>query len=199
MPDNRRPRGKRHFYRGGGKKAPNAAVSTPKDESFDDKTTEPGAKVATPPLTIPIPLDTPRFTDPAIQRIIHPTLLQTITDDLKFDHMTPVQAATFHDLLAERRDCLAQAKTGTGKTIAFLLPAIQNLINKGLSADSRISLLVISPTRELAIQIAKEAKRLLQRFPGYKVCFAIGGTNKDTEEKNILAGCDILIATPGRL
>jgi ATP-dependent RNA helicase MSS116 len=156
-------------------------------------------RVATPPLTAPIPLDTPRFADLANENLIHPVVLKTITEDLKFDHMMPVQAATLHDLLSQRIDCLAQAKTGTGKTIAFLLPAIQTLINRNRAPGSKVSLLVISPTRELAMQIAKEATALLQRLPKYKVCFAIGGTNKSTEEKSILAGCDILVATPGRL
>ena len=159
----------------------------------------PPPRVATPPLTVPVPLDTPRFADLAKEKLLHPILLQTIAEDLKFDHMMPVQAATLHDLLAKRIDCLAQAKTGTGKTIAFLLPAIQTLINKNRNADSGVSLLVISPTRELAMQIAKEATALLQRLPQYKVSFAIGGTNKNSEEKSILRGCDILIATPGRL
>lgn len=131
--------------------------------------------------------------------MIHPIMLQTITQDLKFDHMMPVQAATLHDLLAKRMDVLAQAKTGTGKTIAFLLPAIQTLLNKNRKPGSGVSLLVISPTRELAMQIAKEATALLKRMPKYQISFAIGGTNKNTEEKKILAGCDILIATPGRL
>lgn len=157
------------------------------------------SRVATPPLTVAIPQDTPRFVDLAKDNLVHPIILQTITEDLKFDHMMPVQAATLHDLLALRSDCLAQAKTGTGKTIAFLLPAIQTLLNRNRRPGQTISLLVISPTRELAMQIAKEATALLQRLPNYKVCIAIGGTNKDTEEKNILRGCDILIATPGRL
>ncbi|KAG9230009.1 DEAD/DEAH box helicase, partial [Amylocarpus encephaloides] len=152
-----------------------------------------------PPLTAPIPLDTPRFADLAKENLIHPVMLQTITGDLKFDHMMPVQAATLHHLLAERADVLAQAKTGTGKTIAFLLPAIQTLINKNRGGRSGISLLVITPTRELSLQIAKEATALLQRLPRYKIAVAIGGTNKNTEENKILGGCDILIATPGRL
>lgn len=113
--------------------------------------------------------------------------------------MTPVQAATVHQLLVERKDVLAQAKTGTGKTIAFLLPAIQTLITRKLKPGREISLLVISPTRELAMQIAKEAKALLQRLPQYRVCLAIGGTNKNTEQSYILKGCDILVGTPGRL
>jgi ATP-dependent RNA helicase MSS116 len=157
-------------------------------------------RVTTPPLTEAIPLDTPRFVDLAKEKLLHPVLLQTITEDLKFDHMMPVQAATLHELLANRIDVLAQAKTGTGKTIAFLLPAIQTLINKNSQRKERgISLLVISPTRELAMQIAKEANQLLQRLPQYHVCIAIGGTNKGTEERKIISGCDILIGTPGRL
>ncbi|OLN86225.1 ATP-dependent RNA helicase, mitochondrial [Colletotrichum chlorophyti] len=150
-----------------------------------------------PPLTEPVPQDTPRFADMVG---VDPALIQAITQDLKFDHMMPVQAATLHELLPPKRgDCLVQAKTGTGKTIAFLLPAIQTLISSKRGRGSGISLLVISPTRELAMQIAKEAEGLLQRLPQYRVCIAIGGTNKDREEKQILSGCDILIATPGRL
>ena len=190
---NRTP-ARRHPHRGGRKGnkpiITNAAPRSPASHP---------PRVATPPLSAHVPLDTPRFADLAKENLIHPVMLQTITEDLKFDHMMPVQAATLHDLLAQRNDCLAQAKTGTGKTIAFLLPAIQTLINKNRSPGSGISLLVISPTRELAMQIAKEATALLQRLPKYKVCFAIGGTNKDAEERSILAGSDILIATPGRL
>lgn len=156
-------------------------------------------RVSTPPLSAPIPENSMRFSDLGAQNLLHPTLLKTITDDLKFDHMMPVQEATLKDLLQHRIDCLAQAKTGTGKTIAFLLPAIQTLINRNRPRNSGISLLVISPTRELAMQIAKEATALLQRLPQFKVSFAIGGTNKVREERSILDGCDILIATPGRL
>lgn len=128
---------------------------------------------------------------------IHPTLLQTIAQDLKFEYMTPVQAETLPLLLSDH-DVLAQAKTGTGKTVAFLLPVIQNLVQNE-RRPKHTSLLVISPTRELAMQIAAEAKDLLQRFPNFKVCTAIGGTNMRSETASILRGCDILVATPGRL
>ncbi|KAF5321238.1 hypothetical protein D9619_001167 [Psilocybe cf. subviscida] len=156
-------------------------------------------RAPTPELSIPIPTDTMRFGDLGKHNLLSPILLQTILEDLKFDYMMPVQSATLHDLLAGRIDCLAQAKTGTGKTIAFLLPAIQTMLNKQRKPGSGISLLVISPTRELAMQIGKEAQQLLQRLPQYTVGLAIGGTNKDKEEKVILNGCDILVATPGRL
>ncbi|KAI1291249.1 ATP-dependent RNA helicase MSS116 [Xylaria venustula] len=149
------------------------------------------------PLTVPVS-DGPRFSSLGDDRLVDPALLLTITEDLKFEHMTPVQAATIRPIL-EGSDILAQAKTGTGKTVAFLLPALQKLVNRNIRPGSAVSLLVITPTRELALQIATEAKALLQRLPQYRVCVAIGGTRKGPEEKHILKGCDILIGTPGRL
>ncbi|KAJ2994820.1 hypothetical protein NUW58_g1446 [Xylaria curta] len=151
------------------------------------------------PLTIPVSPDEQKFSDLSEGGLVHPTLLRTIAEDLKFEYMTPVQAATIRPILKERSDILARAKTGTGKTTAFLLPAIQNLVNRNIKPGSAVSLLVITPTRELALQIAAESKALLQRLPQYQVCTAIGGTNKDAEERRILKGCDILIGTPGRL
>lgn len=139
---------------------------------------------------------------------LDPVLLDTIHHDLHMTHMTAVQAETLPTTLAGK-DVLAQAKTGTGKTIAFLLPAIQKLVapqspaaaaaRGGNPRQRPISLVVISPTRELAHQIAEEAKALLTRFPRYKVQTAFGGTNANTGLRRILDGCDILVATPGRL
>ncbi|KAI1655565.1 DEAD-domain-containing protein [Daldinia decipiens] len=148
---------------------------------------------------ISVPTDTPTFAGLAKDNLIHPVLLKTISEDLKFNHMTPVQAATIHPLLKEDCDVLAQAKTGTGKTIAFLLPAIQRMMHRQEKPGENVSLLVISPTRELAMQIAEEARALLQRLKQYRICIVIGGTNKNTEERLISKGCDILIGTPGRL
>ncbi|PPR06385.1 hypothetical protein CVT26_004646 [Gymnopilus dilepis] len=114
----------------------------------------------------------------------------------KFEFMTDVQAATLESALSGR-DLLVQARTGTGKTIAFLLPAIERLLN--VPRRQGISILVLSPTRELALQIEKEAETLLSHHQ-FKVQHAIGGTNQTTESKRLLQSpCDILIATPGRL
>ena len=159
----------------------------------------PYSTVSSPSLSTPVPIETPRFEDLGSQNIIHPQLLQTIIQDLKFDHMMPVQAATIHELLQNNIDCFGQARTGTGKTVAFLLPAIQNIINSKRHNHAEISALILAPTRELALQIAKEADALLQRFPQYRVRTAIGGTNINKAEKGLLEGCDILVATPGRL
>lgn len=151
------------------------------------------------PSTVPASADQQRFSDLGEGGLIHSTLLRTLTEDLKFEHMTPVQAATIRPILTDNSDILAQAKTGTGKTVAFLLPALQKLINRKVQPGSAVSLLVITPTRELALQIATEAQSLLKRLPQYRVCTAIGGTKKDAEERQILKRCDILVGTPGRL
>lgn len=156
-------------------------------------------RLATPPLLEAVPATSMRFADLGQSDLLDPVLLRTIIEDLKFDHMMPVQEATLKELLKEKIDVLAEAKTGTGKTIAFLLPAIQTLLKKRQHKQNAISLLVITPTRELALQIANEARKLLGRHPQYSIHTAIGGTNKSTEQKRIMRGCDILVATPGRL
>ncbi len=147
-----------------------------------------------PPPSIEVPKDTPRFAELHGKNVLDPTILNTLTNDLGFDHMMPVQAATLEYLL-QGKDCLAQAKTGTGKTLAFLLPAIATILK---NRPPRLSALILCPTRELALQIAAEATKVLQRSPQCKVATSIGGTSKNTEARNILRGCDILVATPGR-
>jgi ATP-dependent RNA helicase MSS116 len=137
----------------------------------------------------------PRFE--SLRDRIDATIVDTITQDMKFDHMTPVQAATI-DRLLHGVDVLAQARTGTGKTVAFLVPSVERILRQG-GASNKIGLLVISPTRELALQIATEAKKLLQRYPRFTVCTAIGGVDKNKEARGIYNGCQILVATPGRL
>ncbi|EQL03583.1 ATP-dependent RNA helicase [Ophiocordyceps sinensis CO18] len=208
-PQGRRADGRRGGAGGGSggqrhRRAPNKHVDGPSssNRAFHPSSQEPqSVGDSGPPLTEPASKRWRLvFADLAGQNLVHPTILSTITDDLKFDHMMPVQAATLWELLPPNRsDCLVQAKTGTGKTVAFLLPALQTIVSQKRGRDAGISLLVVSPTRELAMQIAQEATNLLRRMPGYRVRIAIGGTNKDKEEKQILGGCDILIATPGRL
>lgn len=95
---------------------------------------------------------------------------------------------------------LVQAKTGTGKTTAFLLPAIQSLLQNSLPLGD-VSILILSPTRELASQIAKEAERLVSKFRRpVEVHTAFGGTGRATNLQRFINGDPkILVATPGRL
>lgn len=98
------------------------------------------------------------------------------------------------------RDSLVQAKTGTGKTTAFLLPAIQSLLQKS-PPHGEVSILVLSPTRELALQIAAEATRLVSKMRRpVEVHTAFGGTQRATNLNKFMKGDPkILVATPGRL
>ena len=95
---------------------------------------------------------------------------------------------------------LVQAKTGTGKTTAFLLPAIQSILQKSPPAG-QVSMLVISPTRELTLQIAAEATQLVSKMRRpIEVHTAFGGTARATNLNKFMNGDPkILVATPGRL
>ena len=95
---------------------------------------------------------------------------------------------------------LVQAKTGTGKTTAFLLPAIQNMLQDS-PTKGKVAILILSPTRELALQIAAEASRLVSRLKRrIEVHTAFGGTAKASSLNKFKSGDPkILVATPGRL
>ena len=100
-------------------------------------------------------------------------------------------------------DVLAKARTGTGKTLAFLLPSIERLVvarRENRIGKNNISVLVISPTRELANQIAREAE-ILSKFHSPAVtsaCF-VGGTSMGKDVSRLRSSLDICVASPGRL
>lgn len=116
-------------------------------------------------------------------------------------YMTPVQEKVLSELPSTSSDCLVQAKTGTGKTIAFLLPALQALLSNNPLPFGQVGILVLSPTRELALQIAKECDQLTAQLPNRIECHtAFGGTQKATNLKRFMQGDPkVLVATPGRL
>ncbi|BAB10010.1 RNA helicase-like protein [Arabidopsis thaliana] len=133
---------------------------------------------------------------------LSPLSLKAIKD-AGFETMTVVQEATL-PIILQGKDVLAKAKTGTGKTVAFLLPAIEAVIKSPpASRDSRqppIIVLVVCPTRELASQAAAEANTLLKYHPSIGVQVVIGGTKLPTEQRRMQTNpCQILVATPGRL
>lgn len=106
---------------------------------------------------------------------------------------TPVQEKTISDILSGR-DVVAQAQTGTGKTLAFLLPMIQKI---DLEKNS-IQGLIITPTRELALQITNEAKKF-QAARDIKILAVYGGQDVEAQMKKLKGGIHLVIATPGRL
>ncbi|KAJ5161922.1 ATP-dependent RNA helicase [Penicillium capsulatum] len=152
------------------------------------------------------------FKDLQTKGLIDPTIIRNITDPARMGlkTMTEVQSQTIHQML-HGDDILAQAKTGTGKTLAFLAPTLQNILNdptikkestrqRGRFAESTdIRALIISPTRELAEQIAAEAIKVAANT-GLIVQTAVGGTQKRAGLMRIQRqGCHLLVGTPGRL
>ena len=128
-------------------------------------------------------------------------LLQAL-DAMGFEFMTPVQERVLNDLPNWRSDCLVQAKTGTGKTLAFLLPALHCLIQgQSTVPKGQVAILVITPTRELALQIAKSCDQLTSQMARPLECHvAVGGTARASAHDRFMHGApSVLVATPGRL
>ncbi|KAL4152205.1 hypothetical protein PRNP1_009139 [Phytophthora ramorum] len=122
-----------------------------------------------------------------------------LTRDMGYEFLTHVQKDTL-PLVLEGRDVLAKGKTGNGKTIAFLLPTLERMLKNPQQTQGKISALVISPTRELAQQIAVEAVKLTDAHGLRTSCFVGGSSvNKDIKELTKPGGIDVLVSTPGRL
>ncbi|KAJ2814170.1 ATP-dependent RNA helicase [Coemansia furcata] len=122
---------------------------------------------------------------------------QRAIKEMGFSKMTEVQARTIPPLLAGR-DVLGAAKTGSGKTLAFLIPAIELLSKLKFKPRNGTGAVIISPTRELALQIFGVARDLLQ-FHSQTFGIVIGGANRKAEADKLVKGVNLLIATPGRL
>lgn len=115
-------------------------------------------------------------------------------DALGFSTPTPVQAGAIPEVLAGR-DVVASAQTGTGKTAAFALPTLQRIAGKSGHGPHA---LVVTPTRELAAQIDDVVKVICQKT-GQRAVIVMGGAKFDKQIAALEKGCDLLVATPGRL
>jgi ATP-dependent RNA helicase RhlE len=123
-----------------------------------------------------------------------PELLRAVTEK-GYDAPTPIQAQAIPVVLADR-DVLAGAQTGTGKTAAFVLPILAKLDRR--SPDRAPRALVLTPTRELAAQIAENA-RGYGKYLDLRTVVVFGGVGINPQIDALRQGCDLLIATPGRL
>ncbi|EIW79660.1 DEAD-domain-containing protein [Coniophora puteana RWD-64-598 SS2] len=113
-----------------------------------------------------------------------------------FVDMTDIQASSIH-LALQGKDILGAARTGSGKTLAFLVPVLENLYRNKWGPQDGLGALIISPTRELAVQIF-DVLRSIGGYHGFSAGLVIGGKNlKDERER--LSRMNILVATPGRL
>lgn len=116
-------------------------------------------------------------------------------EELGFEHPMPVQEEVIPYLLGNRNDVIALAQTGTGKTAAFGIPVLQR-------TDSRVrqtQALILSPTRELCLQIADDLKDFAKYIDGINIVPVYGGTSIENQIKSLRHGAQIIVATPGRL
>lgn len=126
------------------------------------------------------------------QYALNARVLKTL-EDKGFTAPTAIQSATLNDSLAGK-DILGQARTGTGKTLAFGLP-IANRLEADRSKGRAPRAFILTPTRELAMQVAGELEWLAKHL---KVLTVYGGTGYGKQQMDLSRGCDIVVATPGR-
>lgn len=137
------------------------------------------------------------------ENVIDKTLFKSI-DRMKFDGLTPVQQKTIKPIISDtENDVIARAKTGTGKTFAFLIPLFQHLINTSRDSQYMVKAVIVAPTRDLALQIESEVKKIHKNNYGlkkYESIALVGGTNLNYSIKKMNnLRPNIVIATPGRL
>lgn len=114
--------------------------------------------------------------------------------EMGFEEMTPIQTAAIPVVL-EGKDIIGQAQTGTGKTAAFGIPLLQRVNPK----DRSLQALVLCPTRELAIQVAEEIRKLAKFMHGIKVLPIYGGQDITKQIRSLKGGVQVIIGTPGRV
>ncbi len=134
-----------------------------------------------------------KFTDLITQEEI----LKAI-EEIGYETPTPIQEKAIPEVL-KRSDLRASAQTGTGKTAAFILPAVVRLAASTEKAPRGPRILVLVPTRELAMQVAVEARKYTKYLPKIKTVCVFGGAPYPPQIKDLMKPYDILIATPGRL
>ena len=117
------------------------------------------------------------------------------TQAMGYTEMTEIQQKAIPLMLAGH-DMIAKAPTGTGKTVAFGIPILQKAAGFPAGAPKAV---VLSPTRELAQQIAQDLTNLAQFLPEIRVVCVYGGARLEKQQKQLKAGCQIVVATPGRL
>ena len=125
---------------------------------------------------------------------VRPEIIRA-TQAMGYTEMTEIQQKAIPLMLAGH-DMIAKAPTGTGKTVAFGIPILQKAAGFPAGAPKAV---VLSPTRELAQQIAQDLTNLAQFLPEIRVVCVYGGARLEKQQKQLKAGCQIVVATPGRL
>ncbi len=121
-------------------------------------------------------------------------ILKALTE-IGFEKPTPIQIETIPHLISSKKDLIALAQTGTGKTAAYSLPIIQQLE----ANEKNVQALILCPTRELAIQIAGDIENYMKYLPGQSVTAVFGGERMDKQIRAMGRNPQIVVGTPGRV
>ena len=124
---------------------------------------------------------------------LSPELLKAV-EALGFDQPAPIQAQAIPPAL-EGRDVVGQSQTGSGKTMAFAIPAVQKIDPK----ERGVRVLIMCPTRELAMQVCEEVSKLAMHKPGIRAVPIYGGATYDRQIRGLQSGAQIVVGTPGRI
>jgi len=170
------------------------------DDSKKDKTT--GKEAAVSPAAAPLSMATKNssiMSDVAFESLDGKVSVHTLKAirEMGYTHMTEIQAQSIPPLL-EGRDILAAARTGSGKTLGFLIPAIELIYKLKFMPRNGTGVMILSPTRELAMQTFGVLRELMQ-FHSHTFGLIMGGADRKTEAAKLSKGVNILVATPGRL
>lgn len=167
-----------------------AEVEEESDNENDDEPTNPN--------DLPIGTSLPTVEDPTkFSELNLSERTQAAIKEMGFETMTEIQRKAIPPLMTGK-DVLGAAKTGSGKTLAFLIPAIEMLSAMRFKPRNGTGVIVVSPTRELALQIFGVARELMEKH-SQTFGIVIGGANRRAEAEKLVKGVNLLIATPGRL
>ncbi|XP_049629098.1 ATP-dependent RNA helicase DDX18 [Suncus etruscus] len=172
-----------------GASAPEETDTVEKPDSGEDD-----AEVPSLPLGLTGAFEDTSFT--SLSSLVNENTLKAIKE-MGFTNMTEIQHKSIRPLL-EGRDLLAAAKTGSGKTLAFLIPAVELIVKLKFMPRNGTGVLILSPTRELAMQTFGVLKELMT-YHVHTYGLIMGGSNRSAEAQKLGNGINIIVATPGRL
>ncbi|XP_007936306.1 ATP-dependent RNA helicase DDX18 [Orycteropus afer afer] len=175
--------------KGGSKMTTEAELSVEKADQEEDEYEAPSL-----PLGLTGAFEDTSFT--SLANLVNENTLKAIKE-MGFTHMTEIQHKSIRPLL-EGRDLLAAAKTGSGKTLAFLIPAVELIVKLKFMPRNGTGVLILSPTRELAMQTFGVLKELMTHHV-HTYGLIMGGSNRSAEAQKLSNGINIIVATPGRL
>ncbi|XP_008053041.1 ATP-dependent RNA helicase DDX18 isoform X1 [Carlito syrichta] len=172
----------------------NANTPVETENNVEKPDNEEDSEVPSLPLGLTGAFEDTSFT--SLTDLVNENTLKAI-QEMGFTNMTEIQHKSVRPLL-EGRDLLAAAKTGSGKTLAFLIPAVELIVKLRFMPRNGTGVLILSPTRELAMQTFGVLKELMTHHV-HTYGLIMGGSNRSAEAQKLANGINIIVATPGRL